>query len=116
MNKDKINKDYKVTKTISSVTMLISLVVAMLSASMISGADTLVTSGFVFLYGSLIVICLGFLGYVLWEIEEDVRFSKIKKRLVKTKKSENILYNIIIALLSLELTFVVIKLLNVVIG
>ena len=74
-----IKKDYNTVKVLSTMTMLISIIVSLLSASIISGANTLLSSSFIFLYGILILICLGFLGYVIIEIDEDNKFS-LKKQ------------------------------------
>ena len=116
MKNKKLDKDYYVGKVISSTTLIISLIVSLLSASIISGANTLLSSSFIFLYGILIILCLGCLAYVIWEIDKDNKLNKIKKKVFKTRNSENIFYNIVVILLSIEFTFMVITLLTTVAG
>lgn len=116
MTKKKIEKDYNSVKILSTMTMIISVVVSLLSASIISGANTLLSSSFIFLYGILILICLGFLGYVIIKIDEDNKITKFKRKVIKNQVSENVLYNIIIVLLSIEIIDRIVRLLSAIGG
>ena len=116
MEKRQIKKDYNTVKVLSTMTMLISVIVSLLSASIISGANTILSSSFIFLYGILILICLGFLGYVIIKIDEDNKITKFKRKVIKNQVSENVLYNIIIVLLSIEIIDRIVRLLSAIGG